>query len=423
MIKSITDIAKKLKEKKLKEVEGYLKKVIHPVIRGDMYEGITKSIVKKIFGELPDIKVCEGFIKNYRNGRISHQTDVIIYFGEAELIPETSHYVVPIDNVIATIEVKKTFKKKEFHDFYEKQSAIYDLVDEKIPFDRDYFSILKKKIFGRLEINDEIVKKSTKLKYYLYNILKLESAEPLRICIGYDGIKKEKTLRENLVNVILERNKKGLLHTGMNSLPSLVIAGDNCLVKMIGCPFASPFEDPYPIMTSYSGDVLKVFLVMIIFKIESKLPILFELEIDDFSSFNLNSFLFASIDEQNNDATQFSMCDLSTKEMKKNKYVEKEWKPVEITNFEFVVATILAELSHHQEPRIPITDALFSGRNLEADMKNLIINRYVSINDNMVELISIEAVLVIWRGKYLIGENNANQMSEWIKHNMKTNKC
>ena len=57
------------------------------------------------------------------------------------------------------------------------------------------------------------------------------------------------------------------------------------------------------------------------------------------------------------------------------------------------------------------------GKNLEKDLNNLLKNRFVSIHDGVVELISISAMVGIAKGEYLIGENHANQMMQWIlKH-------
>lgn len=81
-----------------------------------------------------------------------------------------------------------------------------------------------------------------------------------------------------MIKAIDNRAKSGKNHNGMNSLPSLVIFEDNYLIKMIGCPYCCVYSDPYEIMSSYKGDILKVLLKILSNKIGS----CFELELDDF---------------------------------------------------------------------------------------------------------------------------------------------
>lgn len=418
MINTITDVAKSLYEKRLEELEEFLQIITHPGTRGDMFENLTKDIIYNSFKDVPNLHVCDGFIKNYRTNQISPQTDTIVYMGDnAKTIPGGETKIVDIDDVIAFVEVKKTLGKPELHDFYEKQGKVYELVDENGKYDTELFSVVTKQIFGMNEITNEKLLSKSKLAYYLYHILKVEMCEPLRICFGYEGFKKEKTLRDNLFDVIMERGKSGKAHTGINSLPSLVISEENCLVKMIGYPYACSFYDPYNIMQSIQGNALKVFLQMLICKIESKIGHCFALDTDDFSVFKFHRYLAATIDEFNNDATKYYYLDYKEEDLKKGGFVEREWKPTIISEYEYIVVSMLSDLSYEKNPSLDISNKLFEGHNLEEELKNLIKDRIISIHDNMVELITTSCKAGIIKGEYMVGEDNAGQFTSWVFKN------
>jgi len=412
MINELSKLANSIKEREIKQLETYLNQILHPVTRGDMFEGLTKTIIENIIGQVPEIHVCEGFVKNYRNEMISPQMDIIIYINGCEEIPHTSSKIVSIDNVLAIIEVKKTLSKIELHDFYEKQAKVYGLQDEKAQFDQELFNLSTKALFRKQNISEEHLKKCSKIEYYLYHVLKVENANPLRICFGYDGFIKETTLRDNLYNVITERISNRLPHTGIPSLPSLVICEDNCLIKMIGQPFIKPFNDPYIIMSSYKGDVLSVLLTMLIAKIESKTDIRFDFDIDDYRMFLFNNFLGVDIDHNEN--TRYYPCPLTHQQSKKNMKKIIDWEPVEISDYENIVVTILCNMSFNEDPKLSLDNEIFKKHDLDKDLINLIQNGFVSIHDNIIELISTECLVVVFEGKILIGENNANQMTTWI---------
>lgn len=242
--------------------------------------------------------------------------------------------------------------------------------------------------------------------------MKVENSSPLRICFGYDGFIKETTLRDNFLNVIEERIKNQLPHTGMPSLPSLVICEDNCLVKMIAQPFLIPFENPHIIMSSYKGDVIRVLLTMLIAKIESKTKVRFKLNTDDYQILGFNDFLGVDIDVNEN--TRYYPSTLTHKKSKKNINKTIDWEPVEISDYEHLVATTLCALSYEKDPQLNIDNDIFKEHDLDKELINLIRYGFVSIHDNIVELISTQCSVIIFEGKILIGENNADQMTNWI---------
>lgn len=419
MIRNIVEFARAIFHKDLEEINKVLTSLTHPGTIGDIYEGTTKKIAESIFGTLPQVNVCDGFIKNYRTNKISPQTDAIIYFGDAEDIPNTSHKIVSIDNVIAMIEVKKNLKFDELYDFYDKQAKVYELLDDKLEYDKELFAYLKKTIFGAIDFTNDDAKNASKLHFYLYNLLKVECGGPLRICIGYNGFKKEQTLRDNFIKVIEKRRDSSLPHTGMSSLPSLVMSADNCVIKMIGYPWACAFQDPYQILCSVKYDAFEILLRAIASKIESKTMIRFNYGIEDFNSISMNNFLSAGIrTDGDNDYTQFFL----EKDQKLSVGKNVPYEPIEITDFEFTVIQELCALSYQKDPRISIDDVIFEGCDLENVLKNLLAARIVAINNGFVELITISCSSGIWDGKFYVGENCANQFINWMTEKVSESK-
>ena len=421
MIENLSKFANMIKDKEIDKIQDFLNIVTHPGMRGDMFEGITTKIINNTIGKVPLIHVCEGLVKNNRTGQISKQMDLIIYINDCVDIPNSTSKIVSIDNVIAIIEVKKSFHKAEFLDFYKKQLSVKDLVDEHTPLDKELFIQLKTSIFGRSTWNGDKENARSTLERYLYHTLLLENQAPLRICFGYEGITKEETLRENLLEILNEINDNDKKHIGANYLPSLVISEDNCLVKMIGFPFCCQYSEPFQIMSSYKGDTLRVLLTMLISKIESKTDIRFKFESDDFSKFKFNDFLSFTLNDEGN-VTIYYPCKLTISESNLNKSKMEKWAPVEITDYENLVVSILCKLSYEKNPILTTNDEIFQGHNLQAELSNLIKNGFIYIYNENVELISTECQVVIWDGKFYIGENVAGQMTQWINEQIKINK-
>ncbi|EPZ2457804.1 DUF6602 domain-containing protein [Citrobacter youngae] len=71
--------------------------VKHPTLIGNMYEGATKKILKKIDFSHPDLKVVSGIITSGDNH--SGQIDCMVVIGEGERITNTDDFFYPIDKV------------------------------------------------------------------------------------------------------------------------------------------------------------------------------------------------------------------------------------------------------------------------------------------------------------------------------------
>ena len=76
---------------------------------------------------------------------------------------------------------------------------------------------------------------------YLYHALVVEAYMPVRITLGYGGFTTEEGLRDAFIS-FLEKNLKEKGY-GITSIPSVIIAGENSLLKTNGIPFGIVEKD------------------------------------------------------------------------------------------------------------------------------------------------------------------------------------
>jgi hypothetical protein len=105
MIKTVSDFLAELKSKGTELIKKY-EIVDHPVLIGDMYEGLTQEILNKSIFVGLNLKIVGGKIKNLK-GDLSSEIDCMLVEGEGEKLPFTEKYIYHFTQVIAVIEVKK----------------------------------------------------------------------------------------------------------------------------------------------------------------------------------------------------------------------------------------------------------------------------------------------------------------------------
>ena len=96
MINSITDFARAILDEKLNEIEECLINTTHPGIVGEMFEGLTSDLVSSVFNSVPDIHVCNDFIKNYRCGGIHKQMLLFILANANQFLKQTKRLLTLI---------------------------------------------------------------------------------------------------------------------------------------------------------------------------------------------------------------------------------------------------------------------------------------------------------------------------------------
>lgn len=266
MIETIHELLVAMKEKGIEDIEPYLNIKHNPTI-GEMYEGLTHQLMERTIFKDFNMHVVSGKIIN-ASGKLSNQIDCMIVIGEGEKLPYTDNYIYNINNVIAVIEVKKKLFLNELSDAYNNLKSVVDITtpdrDLKIDMIRDAFTSISKMEFpnrDQLNLLEE--------KYQmLYHILIVECLLPIRVIFGYEGFSSEKSLRDKFVEYISRQAdsmtgiKKGF---GAHSLPNLIIAKENSLIKTNGMPYSITFNggNEYCWIASYRRNPLLIFLELL----------------------------------------------------------------------------------------------------------------------------------------------------------------
>lgn len=238
--------------------------VNHGPTIGDMYEGLTTTILGRSLPAGEDLRVVSGFIYNNEEpDKLSREIDCMLVFGEGKEIPYTNKYQYNIRNVIAVIEVKKTLYSEQLKDAYENLLTVKELRDYNSfnfrLFDHAYKSITRSLLPNRSDVDQLPL-----WQQYIYHMLTIESLTPLRIIIGYDGFRNEHSFRNSFLSY-LEANS-GMAKSGYGpvSLPNLIICGNFSLIKVNGMPYSAPVKDEYwPIYASYSYNPMIILLELL----------------------------------------------------------------------------------------------------------------------------------------------------------------
>lgn len=266
MIETIHELLLAMKNKGVDEIEPYLNIGHNPTI-GDMYEGLTKQLMAKTIFKGCNMHVVSGKITNSQ-GEFSRQIDCMIVTGEGKKIPYTDEYIYDVNNVIAVVEVKKNLFSNDLSNAYDNLKSVMNIAepnsDIRINMLRDAFTGISKL---PLPEYDEVDKLDVKYRM-LYHSLICECFLPIRVIFGYEGFASESSLRDKFVDFICKQTEiqegpaKGF---GAVSLPNLIIAKENSLIKTNGMPYMIDIEgiDDYCWIASYRKNPLLLFLELL----------------------------------------------------------------------------------------------------------------------------------------------------------------
>lgn len=271
-IKNIADLLNEIFKSNVLKAENYLEDngTKHPVLIGDIYEGVTADLLRRTLFEELNLKVVTGQVRLH-NGELSNQIDCIIVKGNPQKMPFTDKYECCIDDVIAVIEVKKTLYKDELKDSLIKMQNIvkgFDIEKSKTPISEEEiyrgYEMLTGKILEDIgDYTDENIDKNN-FNSILINNLILDYSMPLRIIFGYDGYSNEITLRDGYLNII--ENEKDIL-MGPLMPPNLIICNNSSLIKTNGMPYGIRMEkvytDKFIGMASYETTPILILLEVI----------------------------------------------------------------------------------------------------------------------------------------------------------------
>ncbi len=425
MIKTLSDFLEELKAKGTELIKKY-EIVDHPVLIGDMYEGLTQDLLNRAVFDGFNLKIVGGKIKNSK-GDLSSEIDCMLVEGEGEKLPFTEKFIYHFSQVIAVIEVKKSLYTNTLGDSYSNLKTVIDvsLEPEK---DGDNYIIRSLRDAWKSMLQIELPRRSelhlyTETEQYIYHTLLMEAYFPLRIVFGYFGFKTEYSLREAFANYLGDKaNFQPAKGFGAGSLPSLIICGKNSIIKNNGMPYAMPFmeEDFYwPILVTSRENPIHHLLEIFWTRLSYKFKISSSIFVDDFGYDPVHRYINCKLgkNDEGNPGWMYSYSPFSEKVLSESKNEKILWSPKFLTKKQFI---IILQLCQHEF--INYTDNLEfiesikeDGTDLKEFIKSLMDTGLVYDRNNEIRLLTDECqTLILPDGRYCAGENKNGELSHWL---------
>jgi hypothetical protein len=245
-LKIIADALKAIMDREKEILNQH--EVKHGPTIGDMYEGLTKSLLERLNLSGLGLKVVSGFMR--AGEELSGQLDCMIVLGQGQKINYLDKYVYPARQVLAVIEIKKTIYARQFEDAYGQLADVLRV--SKLDLKRQEeegslkFSTLRPaleymKVFGERPPKYDDKKVLGLNRRMVYQWLVDEHLAPLRIAIGYYGFKTQSGFREAIGSFY--EAKENLAGYGVLDMPSLVISENSSIVKTAGLPYSGAWHD------------------------------------------------------------------------------------------------------------------------------------------------------------------------------------
>ncbi|WP_412473623.1 DUF6602 domain-containing protein [Halobacteriovorax sp. YZS-1-1] len=353
MIKSFIEIIENIADRE-KEILNESDET-HPGIIGQMYEGLTAELVKKlsvdIFSDL-GLKVSKGVVVD-SDGTESGQIDCMLVVGDGEQIPYTDNYRYDVNDVVAVFEVKKTINKTEMRKSMTHLRKICDLVPSK-SFQANLFERAFLAVVGEPARKLEVVHKEKQdHKAVMHSFLALESVLPLRIAIGFNGFATESGFRSSFLDILGEHEgKKG---GSPFSLPSLIISNNYSIVKLTGMPFsASELSKEWDLLASSSSSGIECLVELIWTRLNFYFGVPAEVFGDDLEVPVMMPLLRAFYREDKK-GWEYSAIEMTEAKLKEARdYESEDWFPPEISDCERLYLACLSSNPgiHYKDKRL-----------------------------------------------------------------------
>lgn len=404
-INTIKDLLESLRIQGINEISKYLD-VKHGTTIGNMYEGLTKELMNKAIFENLDLKVCSGFIFNGEN-ETSKQIDCMIVVGDGIKIPYSEDYKYNINQVIAVLEVKKDLFGKEMDLAYKNLLSVKNIIKPDCDMAMDILEQAYENVTGSKLPTRQEIDKLTETEQYLYHALVVEAYMPIRIALGYGGFSTEKSLREAFIKYMSKKlNEKGY---SVASIPSLIIANENSIIKTNGIPFAISSENQKSGEWIVLGSANKHPIFFLLYLIWTRLYYLFPNlpeEIFDDTEITINPLMKAKGSKKR---WEYTFIDIKLEDSK-----EESWKPFEITLMSNVLLKMIEKgYSLTVDNEDMIAECIKNGEDYDKVIKDLLYKRIIYIENNVIGIHSDNWMTVIYNGKYYFGDNFNNRMIRW----------
>lgn len=415
MIETIHELLVAMKEKGIEEIEPYLNIGHNPTI-GDMYEGLTLQIMEKSIFKDFNLHVVSGKIVN-ASGKFSNQIDCMIVIGDGEKLPYSDNYIYNINNVIAVIEVKKKLFSNELSEAYDNLKSVVDLglLDRDLRLDmlRDAFTGISKMNLPKRDQLDTLEEKYQ----MLYHTLIVECLLPIRVIFGYEGFSSEKSLRDKFVEYISRQadsstgRKRGF---GAHSLPNLIIAKENSLIKTNGMPYSITFDggSEYCWIASYRRNPLRLFLELL----WTRLTYMYDVPTTVFGYNLIEEGLIPLLTAKGSKiGWEYEVIEYTKQNMAE---LDKDtnWKPTILSKGEFILLNLLRD-----EEEVAIDESLDDwakslNENIQEIITHLNNERLIYCENNYMKLLTRECKCVILPDLgYCAADDKDGRLTNWIE--------
>jgi len=421
MIKTVAELLQKLSEQEAEKLSK--SEIKHTVTIGTMYEGLTKSILSQAIPDGFDLKIIDGFVHDGLGG-MSGQVDCMLVNGKGKEIPYTGSYMWHVKDVIAVIEVKKSLYTTDLEDAFNHLNLVADNYSRYIQKASGKVSVnlnaslnVYSKITGKIAPPpSEWKSMPTDLHLFLHAIMRDQMA-PVRIVFGYGGYKTEASLRKGFIKFI--EAKFGQQGYGVPSIPNLIVANGNSLVKLSGHPWATPLHHNgmWSVLGSSSSNTLELMLEVIWTKLSyiRSMPELFgeDLKLEAFSTL-VNAKPQRHPTKPDAWGWVYELVEIPQAELSASSKTS-DWKPAFLTLSQ---NDVLIRLCKGEEIRITDNDFIkfieSEGEKVADFVDRLVNTTLVALDGDILKLTTFKCqTMVLPDGRLIGGENNTGRLTRW----------
>jgi hypothetical protein len=410
MITKIADLLNELRIAEAKRIDE--ENIHHTTTIGDMYEGLTTTILERALPPEADLKVVSGFAIT-DSGKISGQNDCMIVSGTGKQLPYSKAFVWNVRDVLAVVEVKKTLFSAQVETAHSQLRDVLDLhwqeFQETFKGQVDMGPAMQAyRLITGLEPPPYSERAALPLHLeMLYRSLVVEMITPIRIIFGYRGFASEESLREGFFD-FLEKHFKETGYAG-SALPTLIVCEQNSLIKMNGFPFTAQMRGDKWVIYGSSNKNPLYFLLELMW---SRLSHRFTMPDWYMSDLTLDQFRpVLSGRARNISGTVGWEYWMHSPDTTKEIPAPMTWEPVSVSNFGHY---LFYELCMHKSlPQLP--EYLGATEEERADFQKMMEARVIGYDGDKIVLLTSRAEAMFGPdGNIYIGENANRRLSAWF---------
>ena len=416
MIKTIADLLRELMVKEAAKLDD--ETITHGPTIGSMYEGLARDILDRVIPGDLDVRVVDGFIEGV-DGSLSPQLDAMVVTGKGRQLPYTTNFVWPIADVIAAFEVKKSLYGADLQDAFEKLRTVKRMSEAhiqsgvKVDASPTYRAFAK--TTGRYPASAAAVDALPEELCLIFHTMLADQLAPVRAILGYHGYADEHGLRKGVLGYLQDQGGFAA-GFGATSMPNLIVARSNSILKMDGHPYAAPLRDGWwHLLVSNPENPLRLLIELLWTKLGNRFGDIFPAD-DDLQLERLAPFLDARIHRQDDKVGwEYHYHPLGKKEMAAA--AAPSWDPEAVDNCEMVIQLQLARLGSIDVRDSQFRDFVISeGLDPDALVADMVARRMLAwIDDHTVRMIDSGAVFT---GFMPSGEGfsttDADRLSPWL---------